>query len=234
MKIKFRCLPELKAHIPEPLPAPRGLPQWLKDMPSKAASEVLGGADVRTLKHCAPLLDAMASGVIFVLPCDVEVRNGGFSWNWDLPRAKNSRHTRSPIGVHVPEQATGLPGQTATDFIIKFNNFWTMETEAGVSTLFVHPLNRMDLPFRSFSGVVDTDNYSNGLVHFPAQWIDASFEGVLPRGTPVAQAIPFRREQLELDIDSMRKRDVELYMQEQDLLQADPGHYRKTRRASRT
>ncbi len=127
-----------------------------------------------------------------------------------------------------------MPGKADTDFVVKFNNFWTIETEPGVSMLFTHPLNRPDLPFRSFAGVVDTDAYSSGFVHFPAHWIDAEFEGVLARGTPVAQGIPFRREQMQLEWTPMSDADIELHRQEQDLLQTDPGHYRKVRRASRT
>ena len=234
MKLKYRCLPELEPFLLPPLPAAQGLPQWLKDMPPKAASDVLGGVEVRTLKHCAPLLDAMQTGVLFLLPCDVEVRRGEFHWHWDLPRSAHSRQTRSPIGVHVPEQASGLPGKADTDFVVKFNNFWTIETEPGVSMLFTHPLNRPDLPFHSFAGIVDTDAYSSGFVHFPAQWMDRSFEGVLPRGTPVAQGIPFRRDQVQLDCAAMSETDVERHSREQDLLQADPGHYRKARRASRS
>jgi hypothetical protein len=31
-------------------------------------------------------------------------------------------------------------------------------------------------------------------VHFPARWRDPSFNGTLPKGTPVAQCLPIRRE----------------------------------------
>jgi hypothetical protein len=74
----------------------------------------------------------------------------------------------------------------------KFRNDWAIETPKGYSALFVHPLNRGDLPFYTLSGVVDTDDY-NVPVNFPFL-IRADFEGIIPAGTPIAQVIPIKRE----------------------------------------
>ena len=93
--------------------------------------------------------------------------------------------------------------------------------------LFTHPLNREDLPFRTLSGMVDCDRWRDGLVHFPALWIDPNFEGVLPAGTPVAQAIPIRRETLDLVIEEMDAERVDAYRDIEQALADDPGVYRK-------
>ena len=55
MKVVFRCPPELQGLIPEPVTARRGLPDWLKGMPSQVHSEELGldigdGEAVSTLR----------------------------------------------------------------------------------------------------------------------------------------------------------------------------------------
>jgi hypothetical protein len=42
--------------------------------------------------------------------------------------------------------------------------------------------------------LVDCDRYHENWIHFPAHWHDANFSGVLPKGTPVAQCIPVKRE----------------------------------------
>jgi hypothetical protein len=42
--------------------------------------------------------------------------------------------------------------------------------------------------------MVDTDVFPDNLINFPARWHDAGFSGVLPKGTPVAQCIPVKRE----------------------------------------
>ena len=111
--------------------------------------------------------------------------------------------------------------------MVKFTNFWSVQVPDGWSVLFTHPLNREDLPFRTLSGVVDCDRWHDGLVHFPALWTDPGFEGVLPAGTPVAQAIPMRREALELVVEEMDDRQLAAHRAVEDMLGEDPGVYRK-------
>ena len=48
----------------------------------------------------------------------------------------------------------------------------------------------MDLPFRLFTGLVDSDRFTEVGIIFPAVWLDPNFEGVLAKGTPVAQCFP--------------------------------------------
>ena len=47
--------------------------------------------------------------------------------------------------------------------------------------------------FTIMDGIVDTDSY-NALVNFPFFLNDWSYEGLIPAGTPMAQVIPFKRE----------------------------------------
>ncbi len=119
MNLIFRCLPEYEPFLLRPLPAAQSLPDWLKQMPSKAASDVLDGLEVRTLKHCAPMLDAMQTGVLFLLPCDVEVRGGEFFWQSGpaticplTPDALAHRGARSGTGNrHARQGGHGLRGE---------------------------------------------------------------------------------------------------------------------------
>ena len=79
-------------------------------------------------------------------------------------------------------------------FLIKFHNLWTVQAPPGYSLLFTHPVNRSDLPFTTLTGLVDCDRYHDNWINFPAHWHDADFSGVLPRGTPVAQCYPVKRQ----------------------------------------
>ena len=59
--------------------------------------------------------------------------------------------------------------------------------------MITHPLNRNDLPFITISGIVD-GNFAisaDGNVPF---YIKNNFEGIIPQGTPIAQLIPFYRQ----------------------------------------
>lgn len=229
MRLTFRCLPGFEDILPRPVPARTGLPDWLKAMPSTAVSETLGGIEVRTLKHCPPLLDAFSTGVLLPLAADLTVQEGELGWDWEAPRVPGLRHTRSPIGLHVPEQAAGAPLQADENrFVVKFTNFWALEVPEGWSVLFTHPLNREDLPFRTLAGIVDCDRFSDGFVHFPAIWTDPDFEGVLPKGTPVAQAIPVKREAIEIVTETMDAARLDAHRTLEDGLSEDPGLYRKS------
>lgn len=232
MELIFRCHPALEAHLPRPMPAREALPAWLKEMQSEAMSAVLGQS-VRTVKHCPPFIDAMGFGALIPLAVDLTFEAGTFSWESDLPVVPNSTVGRSPIGVHVPEQAAGSPLDPTGDFIIKFMNFWTVEVPKGCSVLFCHPINRADLPFRTLTGMVDCDAFSHGLVHFPAIWSDKDFEGTLAKGTPVAQCVPVRREAIDVICESLDEKGLCAQDDVRDILERETGVYRKAYRAKR-
>lgn len=235
MKIIFRCDPNLREHLPPPVSARDCLPGWLRDMPTKAHSE-FHGRDIRTVKQCPPFVDAMTHGFMIFLPCDVGVSNGQFSWNWDLPKPRAHKHPRAPLSFHVPEQIRGsaleretLPDQAA----MKFNSFWTVELEDGWSLFVIHPANRSDLPFRTLTGMVDCDRFHDAGINFPAIWTDRDFEGTLPKGLPVAQCFPVKREALQLVSEVFEERHVEAYDETVGRVLSDDGVYRKEFREKR-
>ena len=136
----------------------------------------------------------MTYGFLIPLAIDLEVRDGEFSWNFEIPKGFVSEYSHSPIDFHDPSQIAGTPFFDDDRFIIKFNNFWTIEAPPGYSLLFTHPVNRTDLPFTTLTGLVDCDTFNDSPVNFPARWHDTGFNGVLPKGTPVAQCLPVKRE----------------------------------------
>lgn len=193
----FRCPRELDGVLPKPVPAAAGLPDWLKAMPAQAFNDV-NARDENTVKRCPPFIDAMTSGFLIPLICDLRIENGEFSWDNDLPAGGEVEFPRSPIGFHDPSQVLGSPLFESDRFLIKFHNIWTIEAPEGYAILFTHPLNRFDLPFTTLTGLVDCDLYRDNWIHFPAHWHDTGFSGVLPRGTPIAQCIPVKREKWTL------------------------------------
>jgi hypothetical protein len=71
-------------------------------------------------------------------------------------------------------------------------NPWSIRTPDGYSALFVQPFHRESI-FAILPGIVDTDTYF-APVNFPFVLNDVAFEGLIPKGTPIAQVIPFKRE----------------------------------------
>ena len=189
----FRCPAGLEEILPPPLPAALGLPDWFKAMPSQAYNATHANTG-DTIKRCPPFVDAMTHGFLLPLICDVTVENGQFRWDNELPPGGDINYVRSPIAFHDASQAIDTPLFVPDRYLIKFHNLWTIEAPDGYALLFTHPVNRLDLPFTTLTGLVDSDRYHDNWIHFPAHWHDANFSGVLPKGTPVAQCIPVKRE----------------------------------------
>ena len=229
MKITFRCDPALADLLPRPVAAQDVLPNWLREMAPREHSPV-HQRSIRTAKQCPPFIDAMRHGFTILLPCDVMVQDGRFSWDWALPPLTAHFHPRAPLNFHVPEQLLGTPLSHGTRSAIKFNSFWTIETEPGWSLMAVHPINRDDLPFRLVSGLVDTDRFNAVGINFPAVWIDDAFNGRLPRGTPVAQCFPVRREAPTLVCETMSDQRLQDHDALATQIMAGPGVYRRAYR----
>lgn len=230
MTLTFRCPKELEDWLPRPTPAAEDLPGWIRTMPAQAASTTFSITD-DTVKRCPPFIDAMTTGFLIPLICDVKVEGGQFTWDAGMPAAGRVGFARSPIGFHDPAQVAGTPLFDADQFLIKFHNLWTIEAPAGYALLFTHPVNRFDLPFVTLTGLVDCDSYRDGWINFPAYWRDTAFAGVLRRGTPVAQCFPIKREtwtartEIFTDEDSQRAHDLLLDVRRES------GVYRRRFRA---
>ena len=232
MKITFRCDPTLIDLLPRPVPARAALPEWLRTMAPRVPS-VVHGRVIRTVKQCPPFVDAMSHGFMLLLPCDVDVQDGRFAWDWPLPPLAIADHPRAPLSFHVPEQIAGSPFARGHQAAIKFNSFWTIALEPGWSLMATHPVNRDELPFRTLTGIVDADRFNDIGIHFPAVWLDPDFRGVLARGTPIAQCFAVPRETPELVCEAMTPADVAGYAALAHDVMAGPGVYRKRYRSKR-
>jgi hypothetical protein len=192
LSIIFRCAPEHKGVVPPPIPAVQGLPDWFKAMPQRAFSDTLQ-LEQMTVKRCPPFIDAMTLGFLIPLATDLHVEDGLLTWDGEIPCASVKANC-SPLDFHDNNQVKGSPFFEEDRFVVKFNCFWTIELPPGYSLLVTHPINRPDLPFVSLTGLIDADRYRDNYINFPARWCNPDFKGVLPKGTPVVQCVPIKRE----------------------------------------
>lgn len=186
-----------------PTPATRHIPAWYKEMPLyinsdekiPGLSQFNAQATNTTMKACTPFLDGLTFGYVWSSPTDIEIRkhinndeSTEYFFRW---RTENDAVTE-----HTTDQHPTLPPvQGGEHYVLKWSFEFTIETPPGYSTLFTHPINRHDLPFRTFSGVVDTDKYVLS-VQFPFQLItdNIKFPYIIEKGTPLCQIIPFKRD----------------------------------------
>ena len=230
MTLTFRCAAELESVLPRPYPAVLGLPDWFKTLPPRAFNPSVGMV-TDTIKKCPSFVDAMTYGFLIPSAVDLEVRDGEFTWNFEVPGGLVSAFSHSPIDFHDPSQIAGTPLFDDDRFIIKFNNFWTIEAPPGYSLLFTHPVNRTDLPFTTLTGLVDCDRFHDTPPNFPARWHDTSFDGVLPKGTPVAQCLPVKRESWNASFAALSGEDNTRLVATRDAIAREADVYRRQFRA---
>ena len=197
MKIKFISTDEISKNFTEPpKPASSFIPEWYKSIPGLVGEEKKHGIHINnpgtsnsTIKGCSPFLDALVTGYIWSAPVDIEIRkeDNNYFFRWRTEGVFVTEHTY--------DQHPGVPPAfNGKDFIMKWAFNYIIETPKGYSTLFTHPLNRNDLPFKTFSGIVDTDEY-NLPVQFPFQILKMEEDLlIIEKGTPLCQIIPFKRE----------------------------------------
>jgi hypothetical protein len=190
--------------IPEQ--AKKSLPEWYieTDRIYQKSDKINGlnllnaNATNTTIKSCMPFFDALSAGYIWKLPVDLELRKFeneiSVKWRYGSDGFIETHHRAQFEKMPLP-----FPSKDSAVFKFKFE--YKIKTPKGYSTLFTHPLNSHDLPFRTFSGIVDTDTYPMS-VQFPFQ-IHSDFgnHAIIRKGTPIIQFIPFKRDVWESEVE---------------------------------
>jgi hypothetical protein len=188
------------SEIEQPKLASKLVPDWYKNTSSylENTKKPNGtGGTTATIKRCIPVFDAISAGYIIVSPADifVSIKDGQQWFEWS---------DFALISFHPIEQASEHPNKKPFPYP-KWNNPWAIRTPKGYSTLFVQPFHRESI-FTILPGIVDTDQYT-APVNFPFVINDSAFEGLIPKGTPIAQVIPFKQDSWTMKLGD--KKDLE-------------------------
>lgn len=195
-KIKFIPHSEQAASVVKDsfVPASRAIPDWWrKTKPTFGSKEVFfeGQTTNFTVKKCVPFLDALSAGYLFILQQDVIVQD--HPSNSEMPFLDWKPSPLTPVTDHSAEQIGDFEvSQAYARHVFKWHNEWEINTPKGYGIIFSHPTNRFDLPFRTLTGFVDTDSYQRP-THFPFV-LEKTFRGIIKAGTPVAHALPVKRD----------------------------------------
>lgn len=188
--------------IVEPEESKIHLPDWYKKLSRFYKSNHISklhpvndrGTDgsAASTKLCMPFFDALTSGYMYSLEYDLHVTQdkNGFpvlSWEGHNMIVDKRLMTDVPVPTHHHPLHFGW----------KVN--WYSETPKGYSLLITHPLNRHDLPFTTLSGIIDSDLWHTPV--FTSFFLKRNFIGIIPKGTPLFQMIPIKREDWALEID---------------------------------
>jgi hypothetical protein len=198
---------------PHPEPAINALPRWYRDMPkffNIDPNREVPTRDFGTIRACPAVNDIMASGYVLYLPGDIFIDATGEEVRFNVGTFGNGSRIYEAgfelISLHDPVSTKGY--QSMFEFheqTLKWQTYWGIRTDEGYSTMFVHPFHRTDLPFYCASAIVDTDKFGTRSPY--AFFIKKGFKGIIPRGTPMLQVIPFKREDWQMQIVEPDRKD---------------------------
>lgn len=215
-------------------PAVNHIPKWYKNMAQykDTKPKVVEGSVVNaTLKRCAPVYDALTFGYMAILHCDIVIENTDLG-NGDFDLSYNFASEPSPLEVreYNPDYSLALD-DSYVPIELTWQQRWSINTEPNSSVLITHPLNRLDLPFTTSSGVIDTDSgflVDVGSVPF---YLKKGFTGVIPCGTPIFQVIPFERQKYQHEIRELSQ--TEQFRRKHKWTKYFTNGYRKTYRSTK-
>lgn len=178
MKITFvPGTKKIEEFVMSPQPAKKIIPDWYKNIKS--------AKDFPNVKKCIPFLDSMSSGYIQTTWCDINItEEDGIKVVFDseVPIVGSRKTSDMPVDKSFHE----------TEFV--WQRPWSTILPDGYSALITHPLNRVDLPFITISGIIDFDKSIHAPIGNIPFFIKKGFTGTIPAGTPMFQLIPFKRE----------------------------------------
>jgi len=208
--IKFNPASEESYHRADrPRPAREFLPEWYKKIPKFADGKFKPGdnnnSSNATLKACVPFMDGMTNGYIQETWCDIYIQkqdDSGLSYRPATdPKIMSHRGAlHYPIGENFYQM----------EFVWQLQ--WMAQCPVGYSLLITHPINRYDLPFLTISAIVDSDSFYGAPdgANLPI-YIKKDFEGIIPKGTPMYQMIPIKRESWDSAYNGYNKEQNEKF-----------------------
>ena len=215
-----------EGYIPRPELAIKNIPEWYRthEIHTNDTYRLSKDGTVNnTVKKCVAVFDAMTSGYLLKVPADIFIDATGKRIVYTQANIEDS----SIISMHTPEQVKGLPFDRSIymDEIFRIHPQWLIKTEDGYSSMFFHPMFHEDLSFRAISGVIDTDGFmSDGAFSI---LIKKGFKGVIEKGTPLIQVVPFKREEYEIEVGKFKDYETEIIQQRMLVRSRFQGGYKR-------
>jgi len=184
---KIRYFTENEVNKNSFIPAKKLIPEWYKKIPLHYGNPEILPFDLTT-KACIPFLDSITSGYLILTTQDIMVDKNDEEFNMSWSDASLDvtvvKVRNTPVLQPIPE------GYRKEHIV--WNNVTMFKAPKGYSAIFTHPFNRYDLPFITTSAIVDLDKsvMTTGSIPF---YLKQGFIGLIPKGTPIAQVILFKR-----------------------------------------
>ena len=204
--IEFKTYNENAFEVFRPVPASKMQPDWWK---KSKVHMVDNGQVTISLRACPAMHDWLSTGYYIATNRDIhcvyrEDDTAYGSWFTYAPPDDENFEIAYSSPTHMKHQlmqdnfaflrADGSYERPYDAF--KFKVPWAVITPPGYSCLYLDPFLHQNKYFRTWQGTMDTDMFntltdSTQVIMYPMH--NKSF--VIPKGTPVLQVVPYRREQ---------------------------------------
>lgn len=182
------------------------IPDWWKKTPTIKTEFTFNGALAGNFKSCPSFSDYFSKG--YILPMWVDsylfYNSEDQSWKWSVSDANFSwqTHANSQYLDYVDHKFLNKN----SFFVFKTKIPWNIFTSKGYSLYQLPTFFHFNEDFSVIPGVRDTDVYHEIniqlLIHSDKKEI------FIPRGTPLAQYIPFKREKTKFNVREATKKDL--------------------------
>ena len=191
------------------------VPEWWKKTPllSKELESYFDPELKHTVKNCPSFPEYFGEGFIVPMWTDSVLRyeQDTDTWAWQTRNSNYSweLHSKAQLGPHFHPRFYGKSGFA----VFKALCPWRMKTPLGYSVLQLPVFYDLNPDFTVFPGVIRTDNW--GYINQQVLLHSDKTEVFIPRGTPLAQYIPFKRTKYEYEVREATEED-KLFFAKQD------------------
>ena len=174
-----------------PLPANKFIPSWYKNIHSSKID-----ATASNVKGCPSFPMLFSQGYVIPLWTDVVLRfhkkTNHYQWLTPDAQYQMESHSAAQLMDHLPENI-----KKDIAFILKPTCPWKLITPTGYSTLQLPMTYYFNPIFETLSGILPTDKWhqTNQQMLIKKSAFEKSSEITIPKGTPLATYIPFKREE---------------------------------------
>ena len=194
--IKFISMQEGLSQVEDCVPKPsyKLIPEWWKKMPMIKTNISFDGVDAGSVKNCPSFPDYFSNGYIMPMWTDTILFFDSSRQEWKArqsdPEAMLSVHPPYQYTEHVNHKFMGRD----TFAVFKLVSPWQIFTDKGYSIYQLPTFYHFNEDFSVLPGIIDTDTYCQTniqlLIHSDKKEI------FIPRGTPLAQYVVFKRNKL--------------------------------------
>jgi|688.fasta_scaffold430201_1 hypothetical protein len=170
-----------------PKSAKKYIPDWLKNMPNDGS---------KTVKICPSFPDLFSAAYVIPMWQDTMIKYDKVLDKWDTVTGTITEinfHSNNQMLDYVEASFQGVNGS----LIFKTNCPWRIFTPPGYSVLQIPMFYHFNKDWSVLTGIIDTDIYheSNQQILYHGD----GKEVFIPRGTPLAMYIPFKRDKFNLN-----------------------------------